>query len=125
MAFDIWYTKLCAQVDSQVAKEIKTLDLRKLVNNTEISKLALGGGEVEGVAWLGGQSTLQRLIFGNSSQNLHKSRYQCFLIYLSMASFFLMLSKFLDFFYKYLVQNCNLDDDDVDGIAEQCDITLY
>ena len=74
---------------------MKTLDLRKLGNNREISKLdVFGGGVVEGVAWLGGQSTLQRLIFGNSSQNLHKSRYQCFLIYLSMASFFLMLSKF-------------------------------
>ena len=65
-------------------------DLRKLGNDRKTSK---SGVSVP--------SSLQKSVFGNSSQNLRKNRYLRFLV------FFLSLIYLL--FAKYFVQHCGLD----------------
>ena len=52
---------------------LKTQDLRKLANKKKISKL----GEDTQVSV---QSSLQKLVYGNSSRNSLKSRYQSLLV---------------------------------------------
>ena len=75
---------------------IKTQDLRKLANRKKISKL----GEDTQVTV---QSPLQKLVYGNSIQNLLKSRHQSFLVLPDFAwfSFF--------FFVKYFVTDFRWD----------------
>ena len=64
---------ICQELPQTRECPIKTQDLRKLANRKKISKL----GEDTQVTV---QSPLQKLVYGNSIQNLLKSRHQSFLV---------------------------------------------
>ena len=68
----IFIQKHCIRVASQIAKRLKTWNLSKLGNIRRILKL--GGDIVRPSA----QSPLQKKIFSNSGQKIHKTRYQNF-----------------------------------------------